>query len=99
MTGDPQSCLIVQAIISLAHSLRSKVIAEGLETPAQLTHLAALHCDQYQGFLSGQPAPADVLEPWLRAHASFGNGGELAATSARLARRAWPAALLASNDD
>ena len=51
------------------------------------------------GLFSGQPAPADVLEPWLRAHASFGNGGELAATSARLARTAWPAALLASNDD
>ena len=70
MTDDPQSCLIVQAIISLAHSLRINVIAEGVETPAQLTRLAALHCDQYQGFLFGQPAPADALEPWLRAHAT-----------------------------
>jgi diguanylate cyclase (GGDEF)-like protein len=99
MTDDPQSCLIVQAIISLAHSLHIKVIAEGVETFAQLTRLAALHCDQYQGFLSGQPAPADVLEPWLRAHASFGDGGDLAVTSARLSRPLWPPSLLASNDD
>ncbi len=59
--------------------------------------LVALHCDQYQGFLSGQPEPADVLEPWLRAHASISNGGEPATTSARLSRPAWPAALLAPN--
>ena len=99
MTDDPHSCLIVQAIISLAHSLRIKVIAEGVETPAQLARLAALHCDQYQGFLCAKPAPADVLEPWLRAHASHSDGRELAATSARLARPAWPTALLASNDE
>ena len=90
MTDDPHSCLIVQAIISLAHSLRIKVIAEGVETPAQLTRLAALHCDQYQGFLFAQPAPADALGPWLRAHASLSDGGELAATSARLAPRRGP---------
>ena len=41
---------IVQAIISLAHSLRLKVVAEGVETESQLNRLRSLGCDQYQGF-------------------------------------------------
>ena len=98
MNDDPQSTLIVQAIISLAHNLRMKVIAEGVETPAQLRRLASLGCDQYQGFLFGQPMPAEALEPQLRAHASLGDAGDTALTSARLARPAWDPGLLASND-
>ena len=50
MTRRPEDASIVQAIISLAHSLHLKVIAEGGETPEQLALLAELGCDQYQGF-------------------------------------------------
>jgi diguanylate cyclase (GGDEF)-like protein len=50
MTARPEDASIVGAIISLAHSLRLKVIAEGVQTPEQLQMLAKLGCDQYQGF-------------------------------------------------
>ena len=57
---------IVQAIISLAHSLRLKVVAEGVETPEQLQFLRSLGCDQYQGFHFSPPLPADQFAELLR---------------------------------
>jgi diguanylate cyclase (GGDEF)-like protein len=61
---------IVQAIISLAHSLKLKVVAEGVETPVQLQYLRSLGCDQYQGFHFSPPLPAsefaDLLRTWHR---------------------------------
>ena len=50
MTRPPEDASIVRAIISLAHGLHLKVIAEGVETPDQLALLTELGCDQYQGF-------------------------------------------------
>jgi EAL domain-containing protein (putative c-di-GMP-specific phosphodiesterase class I) len=62
MTRRPEDASIVQAIISLAHSLHLKVIAEGVETPEQLALLAELGCDQYQGFyFSPALEPAQFL--------------------------------------
>jgi len=59
MTRRPEDASIVRAIISLAHSLRLKVIAEGVETPEQLALLADLGCDQYQGFYFSPALTAD----------------------------------------
>jgi diguanylate cyclase (GGDEF)-like protein len=50
---------IVRAIVSLAHSLHLKVIAEGVETAEQLTFLRSLGCDQYQGYYCSPPVPAE----------------------------------------
>ena len=57
---------IVRAIVSLAHSLHLKVIAEGVETAEQLTFLRGLGCDQYQGFHCSPPVPADEFEHFMR---------------------------------
>lgn len=59
MADDPQQMSIVTAIISLAHSIDLKVIAEGVETPTQAQLLRLLRCDQIQGYLLARPQPAD----------------------------------------
>lgn len=56
---------IVQAIVSLAHGLRLKVVAEGVETLAQLETLKSLGCDQYQGFHFSPALPPDQFQQLL----------------------------------
>jgi diguanylate cyclase (GGDEF)-like protein len=55
--ADEDEGVLAQAIISLGHSLHLKVIAEGVETDAQLRFLKRHGCDQVQGFLYGEPQP------------------------------------------
>jgi len=59
--GDEGSALVA-TIISLAHALKLKVVAEGVETSEQLRLLRSLHCDEFQGFLFGKPVPEEVFE-------------------------------------
>ena len=61
-TTDPDDAALVMAIVTLAHNLRLKVIAEGIETEDQLKFLRLLRCDRGQGYLFGKPAPADPIE-------------------------------------
>jgi diguanylate cyclase len=57
---------IVRAIISLAHGLRLKVIAEGVESEEQLGILKRMGCDQYQGFYRSPAVPAAEIEKFAR---------------------------------
>ena len=60
---------LVSTIINLAHSLKLKVVAEGVETPEQLNFLHAYGCDEIQGFLFSEPLAADAFERYLGAPA------------------------------
>ena len=62
----PEDASIVRAIVSLAHSLRLKVVAEGVETPAQLDFLKMTGCDEYQGYHFSRPLPAADFESLMR---------------------------------
>jgi EAL domain-containing protein (putative c-di-GMP-specific phosphodiesterase class I) len=56
--NDNDGCALVEAMINIAHSLRMNVVAEGVETDAQLTWLKQKKCDSIQGYLTSRPMPA-----------------------------------------
>src|SRR5690606_7134482 len=58
---DADDATIVRTIIALGHNLGLKVVAEGVETEQQLAFLRENHCDEFQGYLFGEPLPADEL--------------------------------------
>jgi EAL domain-containing protein (putative c-di-GMP-specific phosphodiesterase class I) len=60
-TSDADDGAIVVAIITLAHNLRLKVVAEGVETEDQLRFLQSLRCDEIQGYFFSKPLPAEAL--------------------------------------
>jgi len=63
--SDAADLPIIQAVISLAHGLGIDVVAEGIETAAQLAYLRDLACDRGQGFAFSRPLPPDDLEAML----------------------------------
>jgi EAL domain-containing protein (putative c-di-GMP-specific phosphodiesterase class I) len=65
MDREPHEAAVVKAIVSLAHDLGMAVVAEGVETRAQVAALRALRCGQGQGFLFSKPLPADQAERLL----------------------------------
>jgi EAL domain-containing protein (putative c-di-GMP-specific phosphodiesterase class I) len=63
----PVNVSIIVAITALAKSLGLKVIAEGVETEAELARVRECKCDESQGYLHARPMSAEALADWLRA--------------------------------
>jgi len=73
ITANPDDAAIAVAIINLAHSLKLKVVAEGVETREQLDFLCAKDCDEAQGYYIARPMAADAVAELFRT-----SGGRLA---------------------
>lgn len=78
---------IVQAIVSMAHSLKLKITAEGVETIEQLIYLKALGCDQYQGFLFSRPLPPAAFQKLIRHYHATGGRSASEDDTTRTRRR------------
>ncbi len=71
---DPDDVEIILTIINMVHSLRRRVIAEGMETEEQLAILREFDCHEMQGYLFSRPLPCDELTKFLEETAA--NGGK-----------------------
>ncbi len=66
LINDDSDKAIVRTIVSIAHSLNLKVIAEGVEPAGQLDFLKAEGCDHYQGYFFSKPVPIDELSHYMK---------------------------------
>lgn len=75
IVSDPKDANIATSVIALAHRMHLKVVAEGVETEAQLGYLKKNGCDQMQGYLFSKPLPADDFATLLSTGRSLPVGG------------------------
>jgi len=74
---------IVSTIISLAHSMKLKVVAEGVDLQEQLKFLWLLRCDEMQGFLFSKGLPVDEFAQLLREDRRLASGSTTLAGSSK----------------
>jgi CheY-like chemotaxis protein len=91
LTSNPDDLAIARAVVAMAHSLRLRVVAEGVETEGQLALLADNGCDELQGYLFSRPLTADDCAQLLR------NGTTLAPE--QRARKPYARTLLLLDDE
>ena len=70
MLDDPGAMTLVSTMISLAHSLKLTVVAEGVETEEQAKILRLLRCDEIQGYLISKPLPFQEMTEFLKKSAA-----------------------------
>lgn len=70
LTTPEEDRTLVPAMIQLAHALRIRTLAEGVENATQAHLLQAMGCDEAQGYLYAKPLPAAEAELWLQANRS-----------------------------
>ncbi|MBI4996734.1 MAG: EAL domain-containing protein [Rhodocyclales bacterium] len=83
ITTDPDDAAIALTVITLAHSLKLRVVAEGVETEAQLSILRRHRCDEIQGYYFSRPLPADAFAALLREGRTLSPGAPAEAGAAR----------------
>jgi diguanylate cyclase (GGDEF)-like protein/PAS domain S-box-containing protein len=72
LPDDRDDASITRSIIAMAHNMKLKVVAEGVETESQLAFLQAHGCDEIQGYLFSEPLDAEAFERFLEEHADRG---------------------------
>ena len=73
VTSNADDASLIMGIVSLAHNLNLKVVAEGVESAEQLRFLKLLKCDEWQGFLASRAVPAEAAERMLAGNINFCN--------------------------
>jgi len=76
ITNSKRDAAIVRAIIAMSHTLDLNVVAEGVETDAQLKLLQEFGCDEMQGFLLSRPLPAEHIHEFLEIWENMKNRNE-----------------------
>jgi EAL domain-containing protein (putative c-di-GMP-specific phosphodiesterase class I) len=76
IASNPANAAITKAIIQMAHGLNLKVIAEGVETEAELAFLCQQQCNAMQGYLFSRPIPAAEFEMLLTTGSLMGRWGD-----------------------
>jgi len=79
ITHNPEDAAIAIAVIQMAHSLKLRVVAEGVETEGQLNYLRRHRCDEIQGYYFSKPVPVADFETMLRKEKRLIFGDEIVA--------------------